>query len=149
MGIEPFLLVSTLRVVVGQRLVRRLSPDKEKYELSRDEQAHLEKIVDPGVILKALKEEKAVQKDVTWKDIPFYHRKESAQYPSGYSGRVGIYEVLPVTATIKELIMRNATGDDIQKQAASEGMLTMSDDGIFKAAQGLTTIEEVLRVITE
>ena len=68
---------------------------------------------------------------------------------SGYSGRVGIYEVLPMTSTIKELVMKNETGDAIEKQARSEGMLTMSEDGIFKAAQGITTIEEVLRVITE
>ena len=149
MGIEPFLLVSTLRIVVGQRLVRRLCADKSKYELSRDEQAQLEHVIDPGTVLRSLKEEKAVAKDATWKDIPFYRPKESAECPSGYSGRIGIYEVLSVTATIKELIMKNATGDEIEKQARSEGMLTMSEDGIFKAAQGLTTIEEVLRVITE
>ena len=62
---------------------------------------------------------------------------------------MGIYEVLPVTSTIKELIMANASGDKIEAQARAEGMLTMSEDGIFRAAQGVTTIEEVLRVITE
>ena len=149
MGIEPFLLVSTLRVIIGQRLIRTLTPDKEKYELSRDEQARMERVVDQGAVLRALKDEKAVPKDATWKNIPFYKPKENGQSPSGYSGRKGIYEVLPVTSTIKELIMKGATGDDIEKQARSEGMLTMSEDGIFKAAQGLTTIEEVLRVITE
>ncbi len=149
MGVEPFLLVSTLRVIIGQRLVRRLNADKEKYELSRDEQAQLEHVVDPGNVLRALKEEKAVAKDATWKNIPFYRAKEGGQTPSGFSGRVGIYEILPVTSTIKELIMGNGTGDAIEKQARSEGMLTMSEDGIFKAVQGVTTIEEVLRVITE
>jgi len=149
MGIEPFLLVSTLRVIIGQRLVRKLSPDKEKNELSRDEQAQLEHVIDPGIVLRALKEEKALPKEATWKNIPFYKAKENGQSPSGYAGRVGIYEVLPVTSTIKELVMKNATGDEIEKQAHSEGMLTMSEDGIFKAAQGVTTIEEVLRVITE
>ncbi|MDP3645657.1 MAG: GspE/PulE family protein [bacterium] len=149
MGVEPFLLVSTLRVIIGQRLVRRLCSEKDTYSLSRDEQTHLEHIVEPGIVLKALKEEKAISKDVTWKDISFARSKESTACPSGYSGRVGIYEVLPVTSTIKELIMKNATGDEIEKQAHSEGMLTMSEDGIFKAAQGITTIEEVLRVITE
>ena len=149
MGIEPFLLVSTLRVVIGQRLVRRLCREREKYELSRDEQTQLEHVVDPAIIFKALKEEKVVAKDSSWKDISFHRPKESTECPSGYKGRVGIYEVMPVTATIKELIMKNATGDEIEKQAHSEGMLTMSEDGIFKAAQGITTIEEVLRVITE
>ncbi len=149
MGVEPFLLVSTLRVIIGQRLVRKLCPEREKYALSRDEQAQLEKEIDTGSILRALKEEKAIAKDATWKNISFFRPKETTECPSGYAGRVGIYEVLPVTSTIKELMMANATGDAIEKQARSEGMLTMSEDGIFKAAQGITTIEEVLRVITE
>ncbi|MBI5457685.1 type II/IV secretion system protein [Candidatus Kaiserbacteria bacterium] len=149
MGIEPFLLVSTLRVIIGQRLVRKLAPDKEKYELSRDEQAQLEHVVDQGVVLKALKDEKALPPEATWKNMSFFKPKENGKTPSGYSGRVGIYEVLPVTSTIKELVMKNDTGDAIEHQARSEGMLTMSEDGIFKSVQGVTTIEEVLRVITE
>ena len=149
MGIEPFLLVSTLRVIVGQRLVRKLCTDRKKYALSLDEQAQLDKEVDAGSILRALKEEKAEAQDATWKNISFYRPEETPACPSGYSGRIGIYEVLPVTSTIKELVMADATGDAIEKQARSEGMLTMSEDGIFKAAQGITTIEEVLRVIAE
>ncbi|HEY4522348.1 MAG TPA: GspE/PulE family protein [Candidatus Paceibacterota bacterium] len=149
MGIEPFLLVSTLRVIIGQRLVRKLAPDHEKYELSRDEQSQLEQVVDAGEVLKGLKEEKAVSTEATWKNVSFYKPKENGQTPSGYSGRIGIYEVLPVTQTIKEMIMANATGDQIEVQARKEGMLTMTEDGIFRAAQGVTTIEEVLRVITE
>lgn len=149
MGIEPFLLVSTLRVIVGQRLVRRLAPDHEQYDLSRDEQAQLERVVDAGAVLKTLKEEKAVAKDATWNKIPFYKPKEGGQTPSGYAGRLGIYEVMSVTPTIKELIMASATGDKIEEQARKEGMLTMAEDGIFRAAQGVTTIEEVLRVVTE
>ncbi len=149
MGVEPFLLVSTLRVCVGQRLVRKLCPSREKYQLSRDEQAQLEKGIDAGAVLRALKDEKAAAKDATWKNISFYKAKDSPECPAGYSGRVGIYETLAVTPTIKELVMKNATADDVEKQARSEGMLTMSEDGIFKAAQGVTTIEEVLRVVTE
>ena len=141
--------VPAQRVCVGQRLVRVLTPSKEKYELSRDEQAQLERSVDAGAVLKALKEEKAVSKDATWKNIPFYKPRETPDSPTGYAGRKGIYETLAVTSTIKELVMKNATADDIEKQARSEGMLTMSEDGIFKAAQGITTIEEVLRVVTE
>ena len=149
MGVEPFLLVSTLRVVIGQRLVRVLSAGKEKYELSRDEQARLEKTMNAGNVLRALKEERVIPKEATWKDISFYRPKGTPESPTGYTGRKGIYEVLSVTPTIKELIMKNATADDVDTQARSEGMLTMAEDGIFKAAQGLTTIEEVLRVVTE
>lgn len=149
MGIEPFLLVSTLRVIIGQRLVRKLTPDREPYELSKDQQADLANIIDQGTVLKALKEEKIIGSDVTWKNAPFYKPHEGGASPSGYASRMGIYEVLPVTATIKELIMKNASGDAIHAQAREEGMLTMSEDGIFKAVQGVTTIEEVLRVITD
>ncbi|OHB18870.1 MAG: hypothetical protein A2854_03395 [Parcubacteria group bacterium RIFCSPHIGHO2_01_FULL_56_18] len=148
MGVEPFLLVSTIRVIIGQRLVRKLTNARDKYELSRDEQAQLEHVIDAGVVLKSLKEEKIVPKEATWKNVPFWKPKEG-ESGEGFAGRMGIYEVLPVTSTIKELVMKNATADDIHNQARSEGMLTMSEDGIFKAVQGVTTIEEVLRVITE
>jgi type IV pilus assembly protein PilB len=149
MGVEPFLLASTLRIIIGQRLVRRLASDKEPYELSRDEQAQLERSIDAGAVLRALKEEKAVAKEATWKTLQFSKPHEGGVSPSGYQGRVGIYEVMMVTSTIKEIMMRGGSDDEIYKQARSEGMLTMSEDGIFKAAQGFTTIEEVLRVTTE
>ncbi|PIQ66589.1 MAG: hypothetical protein COV96_00600, partial [Candidatus Zambryskibacteria bacterium CG11_big_fil_rev_8_21_14_0_20_42_18] len=67
----------------------------------------------------------------------------------GYASRIGIHEVLKVTPTIKALIMKGATSGEIEAQAKSEGMMTMIEDGIFKAAQGITTIEEVLRVVSE
>ncbi|HWO07457.1 MAG TPA: ATPase, T2SS/T4P/T4SS family [Candidatus Paceibacterota bacterium] len=149
MGVEPFLLVSTLRVVIGQRLVRVLCSSREKYELSRDEQAQLERTLDAGTVLKALKEEKIVPASAAWKNVPFYKPSPTPECPEGYTGRRGIYEILSVTPTIKELVMKNATADELEKQARSEGMLTMIEDGIFKAVQGVTTIEEVLRVITE
>jgi type IV pilus assembly protein PilB len=149
MGVEPFLLASTLQVVIGQRLVRKLTSAREKYELSRDEQAQLEHSIDAGVVLKALKDEKVVGSDATWKNVPFYRPKGTEDNAEGFQGRMGIYEVLGMSSAIKELVMKDATADDIHKQARSEGMLTMSEDGIFKAVQGVTTIEEVLRVITE
>ncbi len=148
MGVEPFLLVSTLRVVIGQRLVRKLCA-KDAYTLSREESAHLEQMVDLGVVLKSLKEENVVPKAALWNKVPFYKTKETEDCPDGYAGRIGIYEVLNMTETIKHLVMGNATTDDIHAQARKEGMLTMSEDGVFKAAQGITTIEEVLRVTTE
>ena len=149
MGIEPFLLVSTLRVIIGQRLVRKLCKDKEVHELTRDEQTQLDKLVDAGTVLKNLKDEKVVPPEATWNKVPFYRPSPTAECPEGFGGRVGIYEVLPVTSTIKELVMKNATGDEIHAQAKQEGMMSMAEDGIFKSAQGLTTIEEVLRVISE
>ncbi len=148
MGVEPFLLASTLRVVIGQRLVRKLCA-KEKRELTRDEQRRLEEVIDLGVVFKALKDESVIQKAETWKNVSVYSPLESEECAEGYAGRMGIYEVLSVTETIKELMIKNATSDDIHAQARKEGMLTMSEDGIFKAVQGITTVEEVFRAITE
>ena len=85
----------------------------------------------------------------SWRTIPFYRPKEMKSNDDGYKGRVGIHEVLPVSLAIKELVVKNATADEIEAQAKKEGMLTMLEDGITKAARGLTTIEEVLRVISE
>jgi len=149
MGAEEFLLVSTLRVAIGQRLVRKLSDDKLPYTLTKAEKAELEEKVDLDLVLKNLVEEGVVKKDATWNDIPFYHPKEKGLTEDGYKGRMGIHEVLEMSSTLKEMIMAGKTGDEVATQARKEGMLTMIEDGIFKAAQGQTSIEEVLRVINE
>ena len=149
MGAEPFLLVSTLRVIIAQRLVRKLCKVKEQHILSRTELEELQKHVDLPALLERLKEEKIVDKKATWSSIPFYKPKKSADCEDGYSGRIGIHEVMQMTPTIKELVIKHATSDEIEMQARKEGMLTMLEDGIFKAVQGVTTIEEVLRVVSE
>ncbi len=149
MKIEPFLLVSTINVIIAQRLIRKLCDSKEKYLLTKAEIATLAKSVDLDRVLLALKEEKIVDKGATWDKIPFYKPKATKESEDGYSGRVGIHEILKVTAPIRELVMKGATSDQIEDQAKKEGMLTMIEDGIFKAVMGVTTIEEVLRVISE
>lgn len=149
MGAQPFLLVSTLQVIIGQRLIRKLCKTREKYYLSKTEMAELEKIIDMDHMLELLKKEKVVNAKATWSKVPFYKPKKSAECEDGYGGRVGIYEVLKVTPAIRELIMKGATGDEFNEQARADGMMSMIEDGIFKAAQGLTTIEEVLRVVSE
>jgi len=149
MGVERFLLVSTLRVAVGQRLVRRISESKESYTLTQNERADLEKHVDMDRILATLKAEGIVKSSATWNSVPFYRPKNVTETDDGYKGRIGIHEVLHVSSTLKDLIMSQATSDQIEAQAKKEGMLTMVEDGMYKAALGLTTIEEVLRVISE
>ncbi len=148
MKIEPFLLVSTLNVVVAQRLVRKLTDSKEKYFLSKAELAQLEKTIDLESVLTTLREEKIVEKNATWEKIPFW-KPAKKEGNDGFSGRIGIHEVLKMSTTIKDLIMKGATTAEIEAQAKKEGMITMFEDGIFQAVQGLTTIEEVLRVISE
>jgi type IV pilus assembly protein PilB len=149
MGAEAFLMVSTLRVAIGQRLVRKLADDKEPYILTKAERDELAVHADMTHVLQVLKEEKIVKDNATWNDITFFRPKENGETEDGYKGRVGIHEVLEITPTIKELVLSHKSSDDIEAQARKEGMLTMLEDGIFKAAKGLTSIEEVLRVINE
>jgi len=149
MKAEPFLISSTLNVIMAQRLVRRFYSEREKYTLKDSELENLAKYCDLDKVLKVLKEEKAVSPRATFKNIPFYRPKPTKECPEGYSGRIGIFEVLNVTETIKELIVKKATTDQVQEQAQKEGMRTMVEDGFVKAAQGITSIEEVLRVIIE
>jgi len=149
MKVEPFLIVSTVNVIIAQRLVRKLSGQKEKYFLTKAELQTLGKSVNLEKILNILKEEKMVEKSAKWEEVPFWRPKKGVASDEGYSGRIGIHEILKVSNPIKEIIIKGGTGDDIQKQAESEGMLTMIEDGIFKAVNGVTTIEEILRVVSE
>jgi len=149
MGVEPFLIVSTVKTVIAQRLVRKLSDGKEKYFLSDIEKNALKKIVDLDRVLGFLKEEKVVSPDATWDMIPFYKPKPSEESNDGYKGRIGIHEVLKVTTSIKEMILKGLSVDEIEKRAMEEGMMTMIEDGIFLAVQGGTSTEEVLRVVSE
>ncbi len=150
MKIEPFLIVSTARVIIAQRLIRRLnSNNKEKYFLSKSEITSLAKIVNLERVINFLKKEKIIADNEKIETIPFYKPKESAGTRDGYSGRVCICEVLKMTSTLKDLVVRGEPDNIINEQAKKEGMMSMIEDGIFKAVQGITTIEEVLRVISE
>jgi len=146
--IEPFLLSSTVSVIIAQRLVRTLCSDKESHILSKEELAELGEKVDLDAVLAHLKEEKIVPPKATWATIPFYRPKMSAECEDGYKGRIGIHEVLPVTPSLREKIAGGVSGDIIEKEARAGGMLTMLEDGIVKAARGITSIEEVLRAVT-
>jgi len=149
MGILPFLIVSTVKTILAQRLVRRLTKEKEKYFLSNVELKDLSKIVDLDRVLLFLRAEKIIGEKDSWDKIPFYKAKKNEESPDGYAGRVGIHEVLSVNETIKELIIKGASTDEIQRQAKSEGMTTMIEDGVFQAALGNTSLEEVFRVVSE
>jgi len=149
MEAEPFLISSTLNVIIAQRLVRRLCREKEKYNLKDLELKNLAKYCDLKQLEKILKEEKIIKKSQTLRDVVFFKPKPTKECQEGYSGRIGIYEVLSVTESIKEMIVKQTTSDQVENQAIKEGMRTMVEDGFVKAAQGLTSIEEILRVITE
>jgi len=149
MKAEPFLISSTLNCILAQRLVRKLCEDKEKYYLKDSEIKNLAQYCDLNRILEILREEGLAKPKQPFNKITFYRAKSAKESPGGYKGRIGIFEVLPVTETIKDLIVKQATSDQVQAQAQKEGMRTMIEDGFIKAAQGVTSIEEVLRVIVE
>ncbi|MDD3648359.1 MAG: GspE/PulE family protein [Candidatus Dojkabacteria bacterium] len=149
MKAEPFLIASTVNCIVAQRLLRKLDSGKEKYKLKETELKDLTKYCDPNRIVEILREEKIITAKQTLKDVEFFRPKATPECPDGYRGRIGIYEALPMSSTIKELVVKRATADEIQAQAQKEGMRTMIEDGFIKAAQGITSIEEILRVISE
>lgn len=155
MGIEPFLIASTVRAVIGQRLVRRLAVP-EKYESDSAETAMIQKNI--GDILPDTKENMpAVAKDLGYEALPLkgqnaytlYKGKDSTDAPGGYKGRLGLYEVFEVTESIQDLIMKRASSADIQKAAQAEGMVTMQQDGYLKALAGRTTLSEISRVASD
>ena len=135
---------------MAQRLVRRLCPEiKKKYKLNSAEIKSLKEQFDLDRILQTLKEEKIIDSKSDWPNIDFYRPGKSQECPDGYKGRLGIYEILEVSESIKDLIVKETASDMIEAQAKKQGMLTMLEDGFIKAVQGITSIEEVLRVTKE
>ncbi len=145
MGVEPFLLVSTLRVIVGQRLVRRLTDNREEYTLDAKARIKVSGEEHFAAAHAALLEEKLLKEGTKIDNVPFFRPKGDA----GYKSRIGIHEVLSVSTATRELIMKGATSEQIEQQARKEGMLTMLEDGIYKASRGITSLEEVLRAVSE
>lgn len=155
MGIEPFLIASTVRAVIGQRLVRKIA-EPEAYQSDKSETAMLQKFI--GGLLPEKEADIAVYaKDLGYENLPLrgqnaytlYKGKDSPESPGGYKGRLGLYEVFEVTETIQDLIMKRASSSEIQKVAQSEGMVTMQQDGFLKTLEGKTTIAEISRVASD
>ncbi len=153
MGIEPFLIASTVRVVIGQRLVRRIADDKESYQSNAAETTAINTTV--GHLLPEKPEDMAkVAADLGYKSLPLrgqnaytlFKGKDSPEAPGGYKGRMGLYEVFNIDEGIQNLVLKRATSAEIQKAAVANGMVTMRQDGYLKALAGLTTLDEVNRV---
>jgi len=149
MGIEPFLITATVKTIIAQRLVRKLTSHKEKYFLSSVEIKNLAKVVDLDRVLAFLKTENIVGEKDTFDKVPFYKAVKSGESEDGYLDRMGMHEVLKVTPTIKEMIISGKSQDEIEIQAKKEGMMTMLEDGVYQAILGVTTLEEVFRVVSE
>ena len=142
MGVEPFLLVSSLNCVVGQRVLRRVCKNcVESAPMPPEIDADM--VATLGPIYDSIKEKwKADKKELTIAKIKGCDQCNN----TGYLGRIAIYEVMPITEKLSKLIVEKAPAAALQRLAMEEGMLTMKQDGYAKVLEGTTTIEEVLRV---
>jgi type IV pilus assembly protein PilB len=157
MGIEPFLIASTVHTVIGQRLVRKVAdPGRQTYESTTAESEAIKATI--GHLLPKTKEDVAkVAEDLGYKSLPLSDQSaytltkgtDSSEAPGGYRGRMGLYEVFEVSEAIQKLIMKQATSSEIEKAAQAEGMINMRQDGYLKALDGRTTLAEVNRVAAE
>ncbi len=150
-GLESYLIASTVNAVMGQRLVRVICPDCSNPDKpdagvieTLKKQFNLEKL------MTVIKRENPKIKAKEFEELPFFrgHGCDKCNN-SGYKGRIGIHEILEVTPDVGQMIVSHATTQEIQEKAEQEGMILMWEDGFLKAIQGVTTIEEVLRVSKE
>lgn len=156
MGIEPFLIASTVNTIIGQRLVRRVATKRDIYQSTPLETQMIQSTI--GHLLpKDAASMPTIAQDLGYKDLPLAGQpsytlargKDTPQTPRGYSGRAGLYEVMDVTEEIQKLIVARATSAEIQRMAVQQGMITMRQDGYLKALAGITTLEEVNRVAAD
>lgn len=160
MGVEPFLISSTVRLVIGQRLVRRIDPQHGlvKYGSSAQDTETIRKAI--GHLLPTEEDThnperlKEIEAEIGYDNLPTvgdhaYPLFKSKLGDAGYKGRVGLYEIFAVSEPIQEIINREGKLLEIQKQAMKEGMLTIRQDGFLKAMAGMTTMEEIDRVTAD
>lgn len=156
MGIEPFLLASTLNTVIGQRLVRRVSEKRETYTSSERETMELNSVV-KDILPQSEDEVAKVSQDLGYPGLPVANEKgytlvkgvDDKYTPGGYKGRAGLYETITVDEDIQKLIIEHATSAEIMRLAKEKGTVTMRQDGMLKALSGITTMTEVDRVASD
>ncbi|MBR2837131.1 type II/IV secretion system protein [Candidatus Saccharibacteria bacterium] len=156
MGIEPFLLASTLNVVIGQRLVRRITEKHDNYKSSEIETKSINDIV--GDLLPTTPADVAkISEDLGYPGLPVKNDSsylltkgfDSKETPGGYKGRAGLYETIEVDEDIQKMIVTQATSAEIMRLARSKGTVTMRQDGVLKVLSGITTMDEVNRVASD
>ncbi|MEX0749100.1 MAG: ATPase, T2SS/T4P/T4SS family [Candidatus Saccharimonadales bacterium] len=157
MGIEPFLIASTVNTIIGQRLVRRIC-DKcsESYEASPAEVESIRKSME-GILPESGTADAQLREDLGYENLPslgenaytLYRGKGCSECQDGYKGRTGIFEVFSITPEMEKLLASQTTSTQVQLQAQKDGMITMKQDGYLKALNGVTTLEEVMRVASD
>jgi type IV pilus assembly protein PilB len=153
MGVEPFLIASTVHTVIGQRLVRRVIPGGESYTSNQVETNDIHNVLG-GLLPKTDAEMTKVATDLGYQSLPLSNQNaytlfkvnQTPDNPTGYKGRLGLYEVFEITEPIQDLILKHAPSSTIQRAAQEQGMVTMRQDGYLKALAGMTTLLEVNRV---
>lgn len=150
MGAEAFLIASTVNIVIGQRLVRRLCSEcRQAYRLDAQELATLGKNYDMEAIAATMRK-LGVMTAESFGEVELYRPRGCAHCgDTGYKGRLGIFEVLEVTDDIEKRITHDATTEELERAARGNGMVTMVEDGFCKVLQGITSVEEVMRVTKE
>ncbi|MBU1613093.1 Flp pilus assembly complex ATPase component TadA [Patescibacteria group bacterium] len=153
MGVPPFLVAYTANIIIAQRLVRKICQHcKKEVVLDKAATSELAKVFDASKLADLMKNNGVTLKpeEIKLENAIFYQGAGCARCgQTGFKGRLGIYEVLEVDAGLTKMINEHATATDIKKYAREHGMLTMMEDGLIKAKQGITTISEVLRVTRE
>jgi type IV pilus assembly protein PilB len=156
MGIEPFLIASTVHTVIGQRLVRRNIPGGTSLQSNKVQTDAINSTL-KGILPSKNEEVSTVSKDLGYTSLPIsgqnaytlYKGKQIPEAPEGLKGRMGLYEVFEVTDEIQDLILKRSTSSEIQKLAQKQGMITMREDGYLKTLAGMTTLDEINRVAAE
>lgn len=156
MGIEPFLLASTLNTVIGQRLVRRVAPKRAAVSSNEMQTQEINDFVG-DLLPKNSAEAESVSEDLGYPNLPVAGQEsynlvrgvDDQETPGGYLGRTGLYEAIDVDEDIQKLIVSRATSNEIMRTAKEKGTITLRQDGILKALSGITTIEEVNRVASD
>ncbi len=156
MGIEPFLIASTLNTVIGQRLVRRVAEKRDIYSSNETETQEINSVVG-NLLPKTMDEVGAIGEDLGYSGLPVAGQNsyklvsgiDTKETPGGYSGRAGLYEAIDVDEDIQQLIIKKATSAEIMRVAKEKGTVTMRQDGVLKALSGITTLKEVDRVASD
>lgn len=147
MGIDASRLAYALRLVIGQRLVRQLSAEKEPYTLSAEDRERLGRDVNLDLVMLHLKEEGVLNTASTWTAVPFYKPKDGVGDEAAYAGRFGLHEIMPITPALRTEIAASRSESELLRVARREGMLTLWEDGIYKAARGATSLDEVEKTV--
>src|SRR6056297_2362553 len=149
MGIPFYLVSGTLNLIIAQGLVRKICPNCIKsYNLNKKAAEDLDKQFNSAEIIKTMQKEGVIsQEQKKLSDLLFYKGKGCKQCNhTGYKGRIGIYEILENTENLANLILQKASKKDLKEQAKKDGLIQMAEDAFMKARDGITTIDEIIRV---